>query len=176
MVNTSTVFPTSHVVVVALHESININSNIFTHIALRISTKRESRFSRRLARQSRRVLGKVCSNAAAFVSKIRRVLKPKTKDKPFTKNELVVCVALHDTINTSENVFNDIARAIHQRSNNALKQHKDNEEKGTQDDKNAKHVHQHSKKRGFRVLNAVKGCFMCGGSAVEMSLQKADAA
>ena len=132
---------THRVMVVALHESINTNMNTFNDIANRISTQRDSRFSRRLARSSRQVQGKVCS-ATTFVSKIRHMLKHnKAKERVI---ETVLCMDLDDTLNTSENVFQDIARAIYQRSIG-----------DTDDIKKTKDV-KNSKKRCFGTFGAAK--------------------
>ena len=170
MMNTTTNAPT-HVVVVALHESLNVNLNIFNDIITRISTQRESRFSRRLSRKTRQVLGKVCRVAGLVSSTVRRIVKRKTKDEGFANDdELVVCVDLDERIHTSANVFHDIARSIYQRSVNALKdyQHEGGEKEVPSSDTNVKDVENSKKHRFRRILNAVMHCLICSAETSGM--------
>ena len=164
----TTIFLTHRVMAVALHESINVNLNTFNDIANRISTQRESRFSRRLARNSRQVLGKVCS-VTSFVSNIRRIMLMR-HNKAIAKaitTETVLCMGLDDTLNTSENVFRDIARAIYQRSISDYC-----EEERTDDIKKTKDVIKNSTKRCFGFFRAVKRLFTCSASGA--SVEKVD--
>ena len=149
-------FATQHCVkVVALHESINVSNNIFTDIAFRVSTRRESTFSRRLARKYRQALSKVCRSAAIVVK------KQKTTKRKDAGEAVVVCVDLDDTINAKQNTFEDIAKAIYQRSIGVLKAQvwagQDDDTKAQDDVRNGDL--KKKRRRRFRICSAMKRLF-----------------
>ena len=157
----SIVFAThSYVKVVALHESININNNIFTDIVNSISKRRESRFSRRLARKCREALNKVCRAAASVVVSASKKQKTTTKREDI-EAEMVICVDLDDErINASENVFDDIAKAVYKRSIEVMKKPQVRGQDDNNDDSK-------KKKRPFRICGAMKRLFSKASSVQE---------
>ena len=146
---------THEVLVVALHESINDDCNIFNDIAETISKRHQSKWYRRVSGHMKALRYRMKETVVLTRLKLCRSKPRQNQDEGD-----IVCIDIDASLNQKHNVFHDIMQCVHQRHHVLEQEYKNNKEKeGEQENSYSRGTIQSSKKqrssfRGF--LRAAK--------------------
>ena len=146
--------------IVALHESINVNSNVFNDIAEAILSRDTLKFHRRVARHllamKQRMKTMFSSRPTSFLSSLSS-----------SDDGDIVCIDLDASLNHEENVFKDIVEAVLQRHLTEMKRHEIERDQQKPEheihDGTSKNIETKRSRRGFlgRVKDMMTCCTYC---------------
>ena len=147
----------SHISLVALHESINANCNVFRDIVEMVSRRYQSKWYRRMSRRIVELKDGIKESVVATRRKLCRNKERRSQDDECD----IVCIGIDASLNVDANVFQDIVMFIHQRHLLAMQRQQDPSRENEIKEQNHCGTTNDSKKRFGFLRRAVKRIFTC---------------